>query len=114
MVDAHIQFNKRLRKIGRKHEAMERGYTTQLRADGLIVAQPRRARVQVPVKGIALTVAAFFGFKAFLLATLGPASYDARLVDLRSGTFVEQAGAWAMQADSASMFMAKHLRPMLR
>jgi hypothetical protein len=114
MVDAHVEFNKRLRKIGRKHQAMERGYTTKLRSDGLIVAQPVRPRMQVPVKGIALLLIAFFGFKGFLLATLGPTTYDDRLANLRDGTYVEKVGAWAMQPDGATRFIAGHLGPILR
>ena len=114
MVDAHGQFNKRLRKIGRKHQALERGYVTNLRPDGLIVAEPRRARVQIPVKGIALVIIAFFAFKGFLLATLGPATYDERLINLRSGTMVERGGAWAMQADRVSLLVSHYLGPILR
>lgn len=114
MADAHFEFDKRLRKIGRRHHAMERGYTTVMRSDGLIVAKPRRARVRVPVKGLVLMAVAFFGFKGFLLAALGPETYDARLLELQNGTMVEEAGAWAMQADRVSVRISELLGPVLR
>jgi hypothetical protein len=115
MVDAgHSEFDRRLRKLGRKHLAMSHGYTTIIRPDGLIVAEPRRVRVRLPIKGMLLIALAFIGFKGFLLSALGQSTYDDRLSELRAGTIVEKAGAWAMQPDRISIKMAEHLGPILR
>jgi hypothetical protein len=114
MVKNQIQFDERLRQLSRKHRAMSRGYVTQIQSDGLIIARPVRQPIQIPVRAVLLFVLAFFGFKAFLVANLGPQTYDDRLARLNEGTIVEQAGAYVMQADPLTMWGAKQIGPILR
>jgi hypothetical protein len=114
MGKTQIQFEDRLRLLNRKHRAMSHGYITRMQPDGLIVAQPRRQRIRIPVRAILLFVVAFFGFKAFLVANLGPQTYDERLARLNEGTVVEQAGAFVMQADPLTNYVARQIGPILR
>jgi hypothetical protein len=114
MVKNQIQFDERLRLLSRKHRAMSHGYVTQIQSDGLIIARPRRQSSRVSARAVLLFVLAFFGFKAFLVANLGPRTYDDRLARLNEGTIVEQAGAFVMQADPVTMYVAGQIGPILR
>jgi hypothetical protein len=114
MVKKQVQFDERLRHLASKHRAMSHGYVTRMQPDGLIIAKPRRRQVRISGRSIFLFVAAFIGFKAFLVANLGPQAYDDRLARLQAGTVVEQAGAFAMQPDPLTMYFAKQIGPILR
>jgi len=114
MADSHLQFDNRLRKLSRKHQAMSRGYTTRMRSDGLIIAVPQRQRSRIPPQAIFLFFAAIIGFKAFLIASLGPVTYSDRVLRLQDGTWVEKAGAFVMQIDPASEWVATKIGPIFR
>ncbi|MCB1363916.1 MAG: hypothetical protein KDK02_07330 [Rhodobacteraceae bacterium] len=114
MDQGQLQFNKRLRRLDRKHRAMQRGYATYMRPDGLIVAKPQGSRPRLPVKAVVMCLAGLILFKGYLIAQLGTAVYGERVGQLESGTLVEQAGAWVMQIDPASDWVAGHLRQILR
>jgi hypothetical protein len=114
MVEAKKQFNDRLNFLGRKHHAMSRGYTTQMRTDGLIVVKPRRRSIDIPFKGICLLLLGFVFFKAFMLASVGTDRYGERVAILNSGTLVEQGGAWVMQVDPVSQVIANYMGPIFR
>ena len=110
----HLQFNQRVERLDRTHRNLSRGFVTRIRPDGLMVVQPRRAAFHIPAKAVILFVLAFLGFKAFLLASIGPGAYLDRVARLESGTIVEQAGAWVMQIDPASQVIASKIGPILR
>lgn len=114
MVENHVLFDQRLRRLGRKHRAMARGYTTRMRSDGLIVVKPKRAPSPISRRSLFLFFAAFFLFKGFLLASLGSDTFDERVERLASGTMAEQAGGWVMQADPVTQFIARQIGPLLR
>lgn len=114
MVEGHLQFDRRLRALGRKHKAMSRGYTTRIRHDGLIVVRPKRAGMDFPIRSVIILFVGFFLFKAFLLATMGPVTYTERLSTLSGGTQLEQGGAWVMQIDGITQGVANFIGPILR
>lgn len=114
MVETHDHFIKRLTKLGRKHQKMTHGYSMTLSRDGLLVAKPKRARRGFPFKGLVLLILGFFGLKAFMLAAVGPVTYNERLAKLESGTVVEQAGAKAMSIDPITATIATIAGPVLR
>lgn len=114
MVEEQVQFDRRIQRLSRKHQSMSRGYATRMRADGLIITTPRRSGVPVPVRAILFVFLALFAFKGFLLASIGPDSYADRVQRLSDGTVVEQAGAWVMQIEPASAFIASQIGPILR
>lgn len=114
MVEEQVQFDRRIQRLSRKHQSMSRGYATHMRADGLIVAAPHRNGVKVPLRAILFVFLALFAFKGFLLASIGPDSYADRVSRLSKGTAVEKAGAWVMQSEPASEFIAAQIGPILR
>lgn len=116
MADAnYVKFNKRLRDIDRKHRKLSRGYVQLVERDGLLVPVSRRRapRRALPAKGLLLILAGFLLFKAFLLASIGPITYQERVTRLADGTAVEQAGAWAMTADPVTLWVADQIKPLL-
>ena len=114
MANQQLYFEQRLTLLARKHRAMSHGYVTRVQADGLIVARPRRQTSRLPRKAVFLFLSAFFLFKAFIVANLGPLGYEDRLARLEAGTFVEKGGAFVMQADPLTMYLAEQIGPILR
>jgi hypothetical protein len=113
MPNAFTSFDKRLSKIDHTRQAMARGYTSFVGSDGLIVIRPRRRPLRLPIKGIALMALGFFGLKGMMLAQIGLEGYSERLTTLQNGTLVEQAGAWIMQVEPATQWIASNLGPIL-
>lgn len=107
MAQAHVPFDKRLKRIVRKHDRIQKGYVKTVTSDGLIVARPRVYRPRFPLKGLVILIVAGFLFKGFLFASLGAGAYDERVISLSQGSVMEQAGAWVMQADPATLFIAE-------
>lgn len=110
MYDPNMEvFSKRLRRIDRRHQKMARGYVTVVNSDGLVVARPRRTQLRFPWKMLAVAALALFVFKGFVYANLGQASYSERVTLLQAGTPAEQFGAWVMQADPLTLWIAQQI-----
>ena len=105
MLQKRTPSDRRVDRLNSTYMAMSRGVVTTLRKDGLIVVQPARRTVPFPFKFLLIMFTTLFLFKGFLLAWLGPDTYDNRIADLAAGTFAEQAGAWVMQIEPASQFL---------
>ncbi|TMV07682.1 hypothetical protein FGK63_09445 [Ruegeria sediminis] len=114
MTGKQLEFDQRVHRLNKKHQKMSRGYRTQVRSDGLVVMKPYRVRSAIPTRVIVMALCAFFAFKAFLLSTIGATSYDERVQRLSNGTPVEKAGAWVMQAEPVSEFLAAQFTKVLR
>ncbi|MBE1282037.1 MAG: hypothetical protein GJ676_01880 [Rhodobacteraceae bacterium] len=114
MGEETLQFNNRLRRLERKHTAMSNGYTARMRDDGLIVMTPARRKSGVSGRSVILFVLAFFVFKGFLIANIGLAGYEERVDKLKAGNAIEQGGAWVMQAEPLSEWIATQIGPVLR
>jgi len=113
MVETQVDFRKRLGALDRKHAGLANGYTTKVRNDGLIVVKPkrgRRSRVSV-LRGLFVIAFGFVAFKAFMLASMGEITYNERVAKLNQGTVIEQGGAWVMQIDPATTFVAGFIDP---
>lgn len=113
MATSQAIFDKRLRRIVRSHYKMRNGVRVKVMADGLIVARPRRRAPSIPLNGLLTMVGAFFLFKAFLLVNIGPITYGNRVESLASGTLIEQGGAWVMQADPLSIWLATQISALI-
>lgn len=113
MTGKQLEFDQRVTRLNKKHQKLSRGYRATMRSDGLVVMKPQRIRSAIPAKVLVLCLLGFFGFKAFLLSHLGPSAYETRVESLNQGTPVEQAGAWIMQADPLTEFMASQLNKVL-
>lgn len=117
MAEAQIEFATRLKAIDRKHSRMERGFSTKVSRDGLLIAVPKPRRGVGsfgPLKFIIIVALGFIAFKAFALASFGPATYNIRLAKLEAGTIVEQIGAKALAIDPLTAAIAEAVGPILR
>lgn len=114
MTNAYQSFDKRLKKIGRNHAKLSQGYSSRVGRDGLIVFRPHRRQGGFPIRGLLLLAVGLFCFKGFILAHLGEATYSSRVETLAAGSMVEQAGAFMMQPDPVSLFIADYTRPFLK
>lgn len=102
-----LNFEKRMRKLDRVHGRMyAKGIVRKIGKDGLISAYPRRRIPQFPLKAFLMLFIAAFLYKATLFAWLGEDVYNERVATLASGATIEQGGAWVMQADPATRFLA--------
>lgn len=116
MVETHAHFDHRLDKLGRKHEKLAKGYVTKLGADGLIRAVPRAGRARNR-NGYSLLLAVLVGsffFKALMLSSAGPETYEKRLSALQNGTLIERAGAAALAVDPITESLAAAIGPVFR
>jgi len=108
---AAATFDTRLARLVHKHRRMEvAGVTYRVGRDGLISAHPRRrASVAFPLRSVALLLLGGLAFKALLLLALGEQVYASRVEDLAGGSLAERAGAFVMQADLATLTVARVL-----
>jgi len=106
MAQANVPFDKRLKRIVRRHDRMAKGVVKTVNADGLIVARPRIYTPRFPLKGLVVLIITGFLFKGFLYSYLGEAGYAERVASLNEGSVMEQAGGWVMQADPATVYIA--------
>lgn len=119
MLGAKTEFDKRLVKIERsgrrsgKGKRSKRASTPVIGPDGMIVVRRRKTGTNFPVRGLIYLAAGFILFKSIALAQFGEQGYNDRLSQLFAGTIVEQAGAWVMQIDPATFWVADKIRPIL-
>jgi hypothetical protein len=109
MASADLSFEQRVRHLATKHRRMAQGIAHRMGRDGLITAHPRRRMPSFPLRGLMILLAAAFLFKAFLYASLGASVYEQRVGLLAGGSIVEQGGAWVMQADPATIWVARQI-----
>lgn len=107
------EFDRRIRRLLRKHDRLAQGVVHRVGPDGLITAHPRRRMPLPPLRAIVMILAAAFVFKAYLLYALGAATYDERLAVLETGNLFEQAGAVVMTPDPATEWMAAQMTRIL-
>lgn len=100
------EFDTRLKRIGRKHRKLAAGYVGAMTDDGLIVPRARRRRIRVPYAGIALLAIGIVGLKGIAYSRIGAETYDARVASLAQGSTGERIGAWVMQADPLTRWVA--------
>jgi hypothetical protein len=110
MIDAQRNFYKRERSLRRKHKRMARGYVTKLDKNGVIVQKPDNKVKGFGARMLVLLATCFVVFKAFILANLGSEEYLARLAGLQTGETYQQVGAWLMQIDPVTGFIAQNLQ----
>lgn len=107
----NAELDKRLNRVLRRHERMRRnGVVHRVGRDGLIRTEPRLIRPAVPLRGVAVAAGLFILFKAALFAQVGPAAYDERVEAMRNGSKVQQAGAWLMQAEPATVTLGGYMQ----
>lgn len=114
MVETHDHFVARLSNLGKKHARMTHGYVTKVGRDGLITVIPKRRRRSFPFKLLMMFALGFLGLKAFMVASVGPVTYNERLAKLESGSVIEQAGAKVLAIDPVTEKLSTMTGPILR
>jgi hypothetical protein len=114
MSEIFKDFDDRIERITNKRAKLRDGYVGRVNRDGLVVFRPKRLRLSVSPRGVAMVVVAFIFFKALIVSHLGMALYQDRINTLRAGSLVEQAGAFVMQPDPATFWLADKMRPYLQ
>ena len=100
------EFDRRMRRITRRHTQLSRGYVTSVNDDGLVVAKPKRKMRRGTLRGVAIVVLVLMAFKGFLHNQLGADAYMARVEALAAGSMFEQAGAVMMSADPITVWLS--------
>jgi hypothetical protein len=108
------EFERRMRRINRRHSKLSHGFVTQVTDDGLVVAKPRRRRGYALLRGIYLLLLVMFIFKGFLHANLGPLAYQERVDSLMGGNVIEQVGGFAMKADPVTLWLSGTISSLVR
>ena len=108
------EFERRMRRINRRHSRLSQGYVTSVNDDGLVVAKPRRRTSRSTLKGVSLIVIVIMLFKGILHAQLGPTAYEERIERLAGGNPIEQAGAWVMVADPITIWLSANFVSLVR
>ncbi len=114
MVETHDHFVARLSNLGKKHAKLAHGYSTKVGRDGLIIVTPKRRRRGFPFKLLIMFGLGFLGLKVFMVAAVGPVTYNDRLAKLESGSVIEQAGARVLAIDPVTETLASMTGPVLR
>jgi len=113
MADAQMEeFQERIRRVtqGRRRGGAVAAVMSPL-GGARRRAHPRRRSLLRPVL---LLLAVLMALKAALLMEIGPVDYQGRVERLREGSQVEMAGAWVMQMDPATVWLAEQMRELLK
>lgn len=108
------EFERRMRRINRRHTKLSQGYVTAVTDDGLVVAKPQKRRSGATLRGLVLIAVVILLFKGFLFAQLGVDAYNDRVDRLAAGNVVEQVGAWVMAADPVTVTISHYLSSLVR
>lgn len=108
------EFDRRMRRISRRHSKLSHGYVTTVNDDGMVVAKPKRKSRMTTVRALALLLLVMLAFKGVLHAQLGGAEYAARVDSLAAGTTVEKVGAWIMTADPVTVQISSLVSSLVR
>lgn len=106
-------FDKRVRRLDRKHRLLANGFTPVVQEDGLISVRPRRTAPRLPLKGLLYLFFGFILFKAVAIGNIGLPGYEERLDALRAGTVFEQGAAFLLYPDRFSVSLGAQLAPFL-
>lgn len=108
MAEAQYQdFDRRMRRIVKRHKKLANGYVPSVNHDGLVIARPRRRPPSISFKGFFFLFVSLIGFKVMLFVALGPATYAERVVKLQNGTMLEQVGAFVMTPEPVTLWIAE-------
>lgn len=100
------EFDRRMRRIHRRHSKLSHGYVTSINDDGLVVAKPARRGRNATARAAVIVIALILVFKGVVLAQLGPQAYADRVAALKAGSGFDKAGAFIMQPDPITIWIA--------
>ena len=100
------EFDRRMRRISRRHTKLSQGYVTSVNDDGLVIAKPRRKMRRGTLRGVAIVMLVLMVFKGFLHNQLGAYAYENRVDALATGSAFEKAGGILMSADPITVWLS--------
>ena len=106
MTKPNVPFDQRIKQIERKRSRLAKGSVKRMTSDGLIVERPRLLAPRLPWRSLVILALVALLLKAGFVATEGTAAYQARVTALSQGGPVNQAGAWVLQVDPVTRFVA--------
>lgn len=114
MTDSYSDFRARVARIYELEEeasrAPSRPVSTRVDRNGYIVIRGRKPGFRVPWTGIMMTLVAVLLLKGAIIARLGPNVYQAQMGRLMPSTLLEQVGAWTLQPDPISRWVALQIK----
>lgn len=114
MTDSYDEFQSRVSRIYDK-QGKRSSLRKNTRAiytpgkDGYTVVRGARHRRPFPWTGILFLFIAFFTTKGAVMARLGVDTYAHQLTTMAPSNWLEQAGAWTLQPDPVSQWVARHI-----
>lgn len=106
MSDPQVQeFHDRLRRVERIHRRGGGFEAAGTLSRPYYVQRQRRSWLRPAL----LVVAGVFVLKSALLAQIGPVDYQGRVEALQGGTQLEEAGAWVLQMDPATVWLSERM-----
>ncbi|KAA9010296.1 hypothetical protein [Histidinibacterium aquaticum] len=103
-------FEQRVKRIEKRHRQInEYGADPRLTRDGLIVVKARRRMRRFPWRALLLVPLLAFALKAGLYLHLGPEDWAERLAALDPEDPVDRAGAFVLQPDPATLWIAEQV-----
>lgn len=108
------EFDRRMRRISKRHSKLSHGYVTSVNDDGLVVAKPQRRSYRGALRGVVILIAVMMIFKGVLHAQLGAGAYEDSVNSLKQGSVVEQAGAWVMTPDPVTLWISGKVGSLVR
>lgn len=114
MTDSYIEFQQRVARI-HDAQAPKRFFfksknSCTVNDQGHFVLRGAKRRRGVPWTGLFLVAVAFFGVKGAVMAQLGNDFYQKQVARLMPASALERAGAWTMQADPISRWVALRIK----
>jgi len=108
------EFERRMRRISKRHSKLSHGYVTSVNSDGLVVAKPKGRSWKWLLRAIVILAIAVVILKGVMHAQLGPVAYQAEVDALAAGTSVEQVGAVIMTADPVTLWISDQVSSLVR
>lgn len=114
MTDLNMKdFEHRLVRINQMHAAGRSFEATDALGRADFDAARGRRRIAIPLRSIALVLAAVLLFKGAILAHLGAEGYQDKIAALAAGTLLEQVSAWVLHPDPATHQIAAVIKSVL-
>lgn len=110
---AQSSFERRLARIDQIHAAGGAFEATGALGRAYFDSHRPKERRAFPWRGVALVFLGMLLFKGAILAQIGPETYAHRVDALAAGNTAERIGAWVLQADAPTRFIAAQLHNLL-
>ena len=108
------EFERRMRRISRRHSKLSHGYVTSVTSDGLVVAKPKGRSWRWLLRAVVIMALATIILKGVLHSQLGAAAYQAKVDELSAGSSLEQVGSVIMTADPVTLWISSQVSSLVR